>query len=71
MKRICGGSGSGSGGSGMGDDGICLATQDYTASGGTVLCTNNNNRAIAFAGETGWWCCNCQQAIDICGGHMG
>lgn len=70
MKAIYGGSGGAGGSGGMGDDGICMAVGDYTSSGGMALCTNDSERAIAFSGESGWWCCNCQEAIDRCGKYF-
>ena len=66
LKNILGGSGAGPGGS----DGICMATTTFDGTNSTVLCTNDAQRAIAYADKDGWWCCNCDDAIEYCGPLM-
>lgn len=44
---------------------ICAATPDYTKA--INFCTDSAEKAEAHAGAIGWWCCNCQEAIDVCG----
>lgn len=57
MKFVTGGNGSG---------GICAATSGGPT-GAINLCTNDAGRAAEWAGGTGWWCCNCEEAIRTCG----
>lgn len=64
MKLVLGGYGSYAD---VGGDGVCAwgpANKPYdTAIAG---CTNSASRAESEAGETGWWCCNCSEAISAC-----
>ena len=49
------------GGSGDGNDGECVACIDFA---GTIGCECKTDAAEAaeYAGENGWWCCNCPSA---------
>lgn len=45
-----------------GGDGKCMATTDLNGSG--MILTNSAANAEDRAGEDGWWCCNCDEAIS-------
>lgn len=57
MKRIVGG-----------DDNShfypCVTQETLSSS---YICVSNADIAEDKAGESGWWCCNCQTAIEHCG----
>ncbi len=55
MKRIVGG------------DGYTSACAASTTATGTARCVDNDIEAIRVAGANGWWCCNCQEAFNVCG----
>lgn len=64
-KMVLGGEESGSG---YGGTSICAATGAQT--GSIDFCTNDPSRAMSRAGDTGWWCCNCAEAIAACGSKL-
>ena len=65
MKLVLGGYGD------IGGDGVCAwgpYNNPYDSS--IVGCTNSASRAESGAGPTGWWCCNCSEAISACQGKI-
>ena len=57
MKLVLEGYGS------VGGDGVCAwGPYNNPSSSAIAGCTNSATRAEEGAGETGWWCCNCNAA---------
>jgi hypothetical protein len=64
LKKVLGGENTGSGTS-TGSGNICAATSG-NSNDPINYCTNDASRAESWSGSTGWWCCNCQEAINHC-----
>ena len=45
---------------------VCYAETIMGLIGKVYSCYNNADSAESFAGNDGWWCCNCQTAYNIC-----
>lgn len=41
---------------------ICISTTNYSSN--TDLCFANPDEAQSYASDLGWWCCNCEEAIE-------
>lgn len=48
---------------------ICASTPDVRTP--ITYCTDDALDAEIHAGVFGWWCCNCKDAIEVCGNEEG
>ncbi|MFV0390544.1 MAG: hypothetical protein ACK5KP_01455 [Paludibacteraceae bacterium] len=52
---------------GSGNLALCVANTNWR-SGGPYACFANSDAAYSYAGDNGYWCCNCQTAYNHCWG---
>jgi len=62
LKKVLGGATTGDG---SGNLAVCVANKDWRK-GEPYSCFARATEAETFAGQNGYWCCNCQTAFNHC-----